>query len=615
MTIRIPVLAAACALVHPVLALAQSGDEPTLGTTVVTATRQPQSLSEALADVDVIDRADIDKAGGNTSLVQLLAARPGVQVSANGGAGSNSSVFIRGTNSGHVLVLIDGMRVGSATSGAPTLEMIPLALIERVEILRGPASALYGSDAIGGVIQVFTRRGEEGLHPGFSVGAGTEDARSLGASLAGGADRLRFSVAAGHDRTDGINAKPLSTRGRDRDDDGFRNDYLSASASLGFRERDEVGLNVFHSEGRNWYDAGSAFDSYLDKRTDSAGVHLRNQLTQDWASTVRLGYSEDASRTRSSATSVSEFNTYQSQFTWQNDVALAGGSLLAAYEFLEQNVDTTTAYAKTRRIVNSVVLGWGGEFGRHHVQLNARRDQNSQFGGKTTGSAAYGYQFAPEWRVHGSIGTAFKAPSFNDLYYPLDCDPLYGCFGGNPDLKPEEALNREVGVTWERKDFSLRATYFDNRVKNLIDWSTGIASNVATATLKGVELGLNANLRGHRVYASVDLLEAKDKDSGDDLGRRARESATIGVERPFRGDWLVGVEVVGQGRRYDKVPNAASGRMGGYALLNAYVHYTLARDWRVELRANNILDKDYELAKGYGTPGANAFVSLRYAPR
>lgn len=612
MTIRISVLAAACALAHPLLV--QAGDDPTLGTTVVTATRQPQSLSDALAEVDVIDRAEIDKAGGNTSLVQLLSARSGIQVTTNGGAGSNSSVFIRGTTSGHVLVLIDGMRVGSATSGSPTLEMIPLALIDRVEILRGPASALYGSDAIGGVIQIFTRKGEEGLHPTFSIGAGTDDARSLSAGLSGGVDRLRYSLSAGHDRTDGINAKPLSTRGRDGDDDGFRNDYFSGAVSLGFRERDEVGLNVFHSDGRNWYDAGRAYDSYLDKRTDSAGVHMRNQLTQDWASTVRVGYSADTSRTRSTATSVSDFNTYQSQFTWQNDVALAGGSLLAAYEFLEQNVATATAYSKTNRIVNSVLLGWGGEFGKHHVQVNARRDQNSQYGGKTTGSAAYGYQFAPEWRVHGSIGTAFKAPSFNDLYYPLDCDPVYGCFGGNPDLKPEEALNREVGISWERKDFSFRATYFNNRVKNLIDWSTGIASNVATAELEGVELGMTASVYGYRLRASLDFLDAKDKDSGDDLGRRARESGSFGIERDI-GDWTLGAEVVGQGRRYDKVPNVASGRMGGYALLNAYAQYALARDWRIDVRANNVLDKDYELAKGYGTPGINAFVSLRYAPR
>lgn len=611
MKIRYPALAAACALAFPLVAQAADPEEVQLGHVVVTATRQPISASEALASVDVIDRDEI-AAAGNASLVDLLASRPGVQVTSNGGPGSNSSVFIRGATSGHTLVLIDGMRVGSATSGAPTLETIPLALIDRVEILRGPASALYGSDAIGGVIQVFTRKGSEGFHPTVRIGAGTDNARAASAALAGGTDRLRYSLAAGHDRSDGINAKPLSYRGRDQDDDGFRNDYFSGSLTLGFRDKDEIGLTVLHSDLRNWYDTGNAFDAYLDKRADTAGVHMRNQLTADWASTVRAGYSADTSRNRSNFTAESEFNTYQSQFTWQNDIALGGGSLLAAYEFLQQNVDTTTAYAKTRRIVNSALLGWGGQFDRHHVQVNARHDRNSQFGNKTTGSAAYGYQFAPEWRVRGSIGTAFKAPSFNDLYYPVDCDPVYGCFGGNPELKAEEAVNREIGLVWERKDLSVSATYFNNRVKNLIDWSTGIASNVATARLQGVELGLSTMLYGNRVRASLDYLDAEDKDTGDQLGRRARVSGSLAIERNI-GLWTVGMEWNGQGRRYDRVPNVDSGRMAGYGLLNAYAHYALAPDWSVELRANNLLDKDYELAKGYGTQGFNAFVALRYA--
>ena len=180
---------------HTPSALAQ---ERVADTVVVTATRQAQRADEVLSSVDVIERAQIERAGHST-LVELLSSRPGIQVTTNGGPGANTGVFIRGANSGHTLVLIDGMRVGSATTGQPALEMIPLALVERIEILRGPASALYGSDAIGGVIQIFTRKGEDGLYPGAYVGAGTEHSTSVGASLAGGKDRLRYSVAAGQD--------------------------------------------------------------------------------------------------------------------------------------------------------------------------------------------------------------------------------------------------------------------------------------------------------------------------------------------------------------------------------------------------------------------------------
>jgi len=502
--------------------------------------------------------------------------------------------------------------VGSATSGSPTLENIPLELIDRVEILRGPASALYGSDAIGGVIQVFTRKGREGFQPSVRAGVGTDGARTLGATLAGGVERLRYSVSAGSERSDGIDAQPASLSGSDGDDDGFRNEYFSGSASLGLRDADEIGLNVLHSDMRNWYDNAVAFDSYLDKRTTTVGLHMRNQITRDWTSTLRFGYGADESRNHADLNDRSTFETEQRQLTWQHDIALGAGSLLAAYEYLEQEVDVTTAYDKTSRYMDSFLLGWSGQFDRQSLQINARHDDSSQFGSKTTGTLAYGYRLTAEWRAHASIGTGFKAPTFNDLYYPVICSKKWGCFGGNPALKAEESLNREVGVTWERDSVIANLTYFNNRIKNLIDWSAGIASNIGQANLQGVEANLSAMLWDYRVRASIDFLDTEDKATGDELGRRARIGGSLGIERAS-GPWTWGVEWNGQGRRYDRTPNTAANRMGGYGLLNAYVHYALAPDWSVEVRANNLLDKDYELAQNYGTQGANAFVAVRYA--
>ncbi|MCK6409961.1 MAG: TonB-dependent receptor, partial [Thauera sp.] len=370
--------------------------------------------------------------------------------------------------------------------------------------------------------------------------------------------------------------------------------------------------NVLYSDMRNWYDAAQPYDSRLDKRAEAFGVHLRKQHSSTWASTLRLGHSVDALDNQSDASTRSRFDTTQRQLSWQHDIALGGGSLLAAYEFLQQRVQTTADYEKTRRHINAFLLGWGGDFDHHHVQLNARHDRNSQFGGKTTGTAAYGYQLSPEWRAHASIGTAFKAPTFNDLYYPVECYGAWGCFGGNAALAPEEALNRELGMAWERDGVSVDLTYFNNRIKNLIDWSSGIASNVGRADIEGVEASVTALFGDYRVRASVDLLDAEDEASGDELGRRARIGGALAVERTV-GVWTWGMEWNGQGRRYDRVPNTAAGRMGGYGLMDAYVHYAMAPDWSVEVRANNLLDKDHELAKDFGTPGRSAFVALRYA--
>jgi vitamin B12 transporter len=610
MKIRSSALASACALACSAASFANAA-EAQLGHVVVTATRQPISADAALASVDVIERDEIARAG-HSSLLGLLASRPGVQMARNGGPGSSGSIFIRGANSGHTLLLVDGVRIGSATSGSPVLETIPLELIERIEILRGPGSALYGADALGGVIQVFTRKGRAGFQPSARVGAGTDGAREASASLAGGNDRLRYNLTAGHERSDGFNARPEAQTGHDADDDGFREDYLSASLALDLGGNDELGANVLYSDMRNWYDAAQPYDSRLDKRAEAFGVHLRKQHSSTWASTLRLGHSVDALDNQSDASTRSRFDTTQRQLSWQHDIALGGGSLLAAYEFLQQRVQTTADYEKTRRHINAFLLGWGGDFDHHHVQLNARHDRNSQFGGKTTGTAAYGYQLSPEWRAHASIGTAFKAPTFNDLYYPVECYGAWGCFGGNAALAPEEALNRELGMAWERDGVSVDLTYFNNRIKNLIDWSSGIASNVGRADIEGVEASVTALFGDYRVRASVDLLDAEDAASGDELGRRARIGGALAVERAV-GVWTWGMEWNGQGRRYDRVPNTAAGRMGGYGLMDAYVHYALAPDWSVEVRANNLLDKEHELAKDFGTPGRSAFVALRYA--
>lgn len=610
MKIRLSALVSACALACSVAPAAHAADAQ-LGHVVVTATRQPISADAALASVDVIERDEIARAG-HSSLLGLLSSRPGVQMARNGGPGSSGSIFIRGANSGHTLVLVDGVRIGSATSGSPVLETIPLELIERIEILRGPASALYGADALGGVIQVFTRKGREGFQPSVRIGAGTDGVREASATLAGGDERLRYSLTAGHERGDGFNARPSSVTAADADDDGFREDYLSASLALDLGGNDEIGVNVLYSDMRNWYDAAQPFDSYLDKRAETFGAYLRKQHSADWTSTLRVGHGVDALDNQSNASTRSRFDTTQRQLSWQHDVALGGGSLMAAYEFLQQRVKTTSDFEKTRRHINAFLLGWGGEFDRHNVQLNARHDRNSQFGGKTTGTAAYGYRLSPEWRAHASIGTAFKAPTFNDLYFPLECYGAWGCFGGNPDLAPEEALNRELGVAWERNGVGVDLTYFNNRIKNLIDWSTGIASNVGRANIQGVEAALSAGLGDYRLRASVDLLDAEDDKTGDQLGRRARVGGALALERAV-GAWTWGVEWNGKGRRYDQVPNAVSNRLGGYGLVDAYAHYAMARDWSVEVRANNLLDKDHELAKGFATPGRSAFVALRYA--
>ncbi len=607
MKFRFTVTALAVASAFPaVLIAAPASHETALNPVVVTAARQAQRVDEVMASIDVISREEIERASGKT-LVELLATRPGVQITSNGGIGANASVFIRGAAARHTLLMIDGVRIGSATLGSPSFETIPMELIERVEILRGPASALYGADAIGGVIQIFTRREVSGVQPRFHVEAGSNDTYKVSAGIAGAVDRVSYNLDAGHDRTRGFDALPDEKTGVLGDRDGWRNDYFNGSVALGFRENDEIGISHWQTDGRSWYDSAWSpnFDSYVDKRSQSTNLHVRNQLSSGWQSTVRLGQSKDVNNNRSSANPASEFETAQRQFMWQHDVDLSAGSLMLAYEHLVQKIESTSNYDVDRRTIKSWLLGWGGQFGKHGVQANLRRDNNSQFGGKTTGTLSYGYQFTDQLGLRSSIGTGFRVPTFNDLYFPPN---------GDPSLKPEQSRNIEFGLDWYGASTRVSATAYRNQISDLIEWRPAggglwAPRNVDKARLSGLELSSTLTLGEYTLRATYDYLRAEDVGTGRQLVRRAKHSANFGVDRSF-GKWNMGAELNLRSQRRD-----STGDMGGYGVTNLFANYALSPDLRLEMKVNNLFDKHYELAKGYATPGVNAFIGLRYAPR
>ncbi|MDD5296068.1 MAG: TonB-dependent receptor [Rhodocyclaceae bacterium] len=581
-----------------------------LGTVMVTATRQKQRVSDALADVSIISRAEIEQAG-QTTLVELLARQAEIQTYSSGGAGKLGATYIRGANSNHTLVFVDGVRMGTATAGTPSLEQIPLSQIDHVEILRGPGSALYGADAIGGVIQIFTKRGEGRPAPELFAGAGGNGTRNLAAGFSGAADALSYSLRTGYDSTDGI--KAISDKGKQpysydpaRTADGFRN--ASVTGSLAFRPAagHELGATLFHTDGRNWYEGGPGFDTRADVSQSAYSVYSRDRFTDAWTSTLRLSESVDDSNTFASYSPTgSRYKTTQDQASWQNDVRTAVGSVMVALESLQQKALAQGSY-DTRRTINSAQLGWTGRYGAHRLQINLRNDDNSQFGGKTTGYGAYGYQITPALRAAVSMGTAFHAPSFNDLYYPGY---------SNPSLKPENARNKEGSLVWEEGTSLLRLSIFDNQVSDMIvsSASTGyIPQNVSHASLQGESLSAQATLAGLDAGGSLDYLDARNSDTNKRLPRRAMQQVNLHLGKT-QGAWSLLGEFQAVGSRFDSTTE--TNRMGGYALLNLVARYAANRDWSVEGRANNVFNRQYETAWGYGTPGANLFVGVRYAPK
>ncbi len=606
----------------------QSADEEAL---VVTATRTPTRASTVVSDVSVISRERIERASQST-LGELLQAQPGVQVTSTGGAGSATTVSIRGGSGSQTLILIDGQRMSSATQGTTALEHIPLNQIDRIEILRGPASSLYGADAVNGVVQIFTRRGEGAPRLSAEAGGGTYRTAAGSANYGGRSGDTSFNLNAGHIESDGFSATRPGAFGFNPDNDGYRNRNFSGQLARRLNGEHELGMRVLRAEGRTHFDQANCdptflvctndFDNFLDQTLTSYSLYSRNRIASNWTSELVAGRGEDRITSYSldpvaATVSGQTFATVQDQLSWQNSVALGSGTLLLVAEQREEQVSSNTvAYTVSERTSRSLAAGYQAVIGAHVVQASARRDRYTQFSGRSTGSLGYSYEFTAAWRATASAGTAYRVPTFNDLYWPVDFASFYV---GNPNLQPERARNREAGIVYEAAGERFSVTAYHNRVSDLIAFGDAPAPasfdttvNVGSAVLKGATTRYERRFGSWTVYASYDALSAKDEDTGRYLIRRAARQGTAELRY---GDkrWGVGVQLVASGPRW--VDQANTEQTHGYGIVNVDMKYRLSPEWSLFGRVNNLLDKDYELVKGFNTPGANLFAGFRYAPK
>ena len=595
------------ALLAPFVPIPSANAQPaTLDPVVITATRISQPVSTLLSDVRIIDRDDIANAG-SLSLVELLQAHGGVEIAANGGPGQIGAVFIRGANANHVVVLIDGVRINSATSGTNAFEHIPLARIERIEVVRAPASSLYGADAIGGVIQIFTR--DRGNRVSASAGGGTWSAQRYDAGIAREWGATRFSIGGGYEQSRAFSAtNEANVFSFDPDNDPYRNRNATASLAHGLAPGHELSARAFVSDGTTHFDAGAGTDDVNRQRLSSYSLESRNRFRDGWTSLLRVARGTDDIDTTGGFPS--SFRTEQNQAPWQNDFRVPGGTLVAGLEYRRERVESTTEYSETSRTIRAVFAGYSGAFGAHLLQGSVRRDDNSQFGDRSTGNIGYGYRITPAWRVSASTGTAFKAPSFNDLYF---VSPF---FSGNPDLKSERSTSREAAIRHDERGGRYRGslTVFENRIRDLIavDPTFTTVVNVNEARIRGATLALEADMGNHRVKAEVTQADPIDVATGNLLVRRAKTFGSMSLNS-VAGPWRWGGELIGSAERFDSVTNAPSSRLPGYMLVNLRAAYSITPQWNVSARWNNVLDKKYDLVRGYNTPGSNVFVVLEYA--
>ena len=607
-------IAACIALSSTALASAQPG--PTaparLDPLVVTASRMPQRLTDLLADVTLISGDELRRSGAQ-SLAELLQRQPGVEIVQNGGPGASSGVFLRGANAAQTLVLVDGLRIASSTAGAAALEAIPLDQIDHIEILRGPSSSLYGADAIGGVIQVFTRAATRTVTANASVGYGTHDTFMASAGVAGGSDRVRGSLEIGTRRSAGFNAIVApSNFSYDPDRDGYSDASVSAQGVLTLAADHDVSAQYFRSRLDSQFDAGDAFDDRTITTLTAWQVALRDRFTPAWQSRLSAGEGEDESVSRT-AFGAAPFRTRQRQYAWQNEVALAGtpvpGRVTIALERREERVSTDPQFDVRSRDTNSITVVYAASVGAHAVQANVRHDDSSQYGGRTTGAVAYGWQLAEPWRVTLGASTGFKAPTFNDLYYPGF---------SNPDLEPETARNVEAGVHYAAAFAGGRiggsAVAWHNRVRDLIVFQCDAdfvcaPANVADATLQGITFTVEAVREATTARGTLTLQSPRDDETGHLLPRRARRHGSVQLLQRA-GPVQLGIELVAASRRFDDAANTRA--MGGYGIVNLTAQWPVAANVALFVRADNVLDRHYEIAADYSTGGARVFGGVRW---
>lgn len=591
-----------------------------LAPVVVIGTREPELLARSAADIVVIDAATLRNSSAD-SVEDLLRREAGVQLSRNGGPGQNSGFFIRGASTSSTVVLIDGVRIGSATLGQAELEAIGLAQIERIEILRGPASSLYGADAVGGVVQIFTRRGVGSPRVDASAAFGGYRSRrgDLGASGSTGA--FDFAASLGRESSRGVSAlAPGDAFGSfNPDRDGFARN--TGNLRLGFAPAagHRIGIDLLETRLNARYDGAEfnppAFsaDPSPDFRnrltTRVVAADYRGALTGAWTTTVQLSRSVDD--LTSGGTTTSRFVTEREQATWQNALKLdADNQLVLAYEHVAEKANADVFAGEQARRNNAGVLGYSGRFGAHGLQADVRRDDNSAYGANTTGRIGYAYHVLPGLKLRGLAGTTFRAPTFNDLGYPG-----YGV----ATIRPERGRSFEAGFDWQGETGSVGATFFRNRVRDLISYQPdraacppdaayefGCASNVGRARLQGLTLAGAYRWAGLDVRATLELLDAKDAVSGARLTRRAAHQESLSADYGS-GAWRIGASALIVGSRPD-----SGVVLGGYGTLDLRASWRVGNAWRLEAKLLNSLDHRVEPLRDYQGLGRQAWLGIRY---
>jgi len=590
------------------LAFAQTDDDPV----VVTASRTEQRIRDAIPHTTVLTRQDIRDSQA-VDLPTLLRREAGIEISQSGGLGGNASLFTRGGRSAQTLVLVDGVRVEDAGFGTTAIQHLMLDDIERIEIARGNVSSLYGSGAIGGVVQVFTRRGSGTPSAYGEAMAGSRDTTKLLAGYGGEFGSTRLNVSALRLDTRGFSAiDPRLAPLANPDDDGYRNQSVSASLAQRLGANHEIGVRVLRTRTKIDYDdsfTGPTSVQTADQDLGMTQLYWDAQLHERWKSRITAAEGTDYRTDFLDGAFAFLSNTRSRQLIWNNDVSLApahGVSL--SLERLEQEMDNST-FGSRKRDANSVRLGYLGRLGAHAFQANVRNDKYSDFGNADTYFLGYGFDLTDAWRLTASTSTAFRAPTFQDLFG----------FGGNPQLRPERTRTNELGVQWASGANRVRVVGFHTDYQDAITFDnvTFTAQNIRKAKVTGVETSYSGRIAGIDLRAALTLQDAVEQEP-DDIERaairRAKRFGSIAAFRNF-GRLRLGGELLASGARPDvDIATFEPVQLAGYTVVNLLARLEYNKHLYLSARLENALDEEYQIVHGFNTAPRGFFVTVGWQP-
>ena len=586
-----------------------------LNPVVISATRLEQPLSEVLASVSVITRQDIDKSQA-PSLADLLQGEAGFEFGRNGGPGAQTSYFLRGQNSANLVVLVDGVRSQTDSGGNLTLTDMPLALIERIEVLRGNAGALYGEAAVGGVINIFTRQFKGDPVPFGSITLGSRNNRDVNAGYAGAVSDYNFNVMVGKTSIDGFSAiNPVANTAANPDKDGYSSGYASAKVDNKIAADLSIGFRIRTMESKTDYDSGYADYGDLPtdfhrskKNVDSLGAYVRKTVSNEWVSTLDFSNSKTTYGELINGFESSHYKSKQDAIHWSNQYQFSEKSTANfGLDFVDARHEQKNSFQLTRQTVGAYT-GVTQRLDQLTVQVNLRHDQidieRNQSGlnatlkpNATTGLFGLGFQLTPVWKLTATASTGFKAPSAYDI-------------STNPLVNSEKYQSKEAGLVYATGQTLGRLVYFSTRTDNAIGYNNKYeAVNIGQTQNQGLEVSLRALWLGNSVkFTYVDQNPWNVTDASP-LDRRARHYGSFDISRNI-ASYDVGGKIYASSVR----PEFGS-ELAGYALLSVYASHKLNDTWIARVRLENLTNQRYELAGGYNTPGRGLFATLQYSPK